>query len=246
VQVKLGSRTFAPSLPATLLALVGVVAVTHLGVWQLQRAAEKQAILDQIEAGEATTHTLAADAATLQRYQTVTANGRYDAAHQVLLDNMPSMQGMPGYRVLTPFELSTGGWVLVDRGWLPMGPSRATLPAVDVAANERTIVGRLDDVPRPGMRLGSPPRGEGWPRVLNFPQRADLERELDRKLGPWIVRLDPAQSDGYERSFVMRPDFGPNRHIAYAVQWFALAVTMLVVFVVVSLQRKRHDDTGTT
>ena len=156
------------------------------------------------------------------------------------------MQGMPGYRVLTPFELSTGGWVLVDRGWLPMGPSRATLPAIDVRANERTIVGRLDDVPRPGMRLGSPPRGEGWPRVLNFPQRADLERELERKLGPWIVRLDPAQGDGYERSFVMRPDFGPNRHIAYAVQWFALAVTMLVVYVVVSLKRNRHDDTPTT
>lgn len=246
MQVKLGSRTFAPSLPTTLLALVGVVAVSHLGVWQLHRAAEKQAILDQIDAGAATTHTLTADAAALQRYQTVAADGHYDVAHQVLLDNMPSLQGMPGYRVLTPFELSTGGWVLVDRGWLPMGSTRATLPSIDVGANERSIVGRLDEVPRPGMRLGLPPRGEGWPRVLNFPQLADLERELDRKLVTWIVRLDPAQSDGYERSFVMRPDFGPNRHIAYAVQWFALAVTMLVVYVVVNLKRNRHDDTGTT
>jgi surfeit locus 1 family protein len=217
--------------------LVGVVAAAHLGVWQLDRAAEKQALLDQIEAGEKTTRTLTADASTLQRYQAVTAQGRYDAAHQVLLDNMPSLQGFPGYRVLTPFELSSGGWVLVDRGWLPIGATRDVLPSISVADTERTIVGRLDEVPRPGMRLGSAPEGSTWPRVMNYPEHSDLERVLDRPLGKRIVRLDPAQPDGYERTFVMRPDFGPNRHIAYAVQWFALAVAMMVIYVLVHLKR---------
>jgi surfeit locus 1 family protein len=217
--------------------LVGMVAVSHLGVWQLNRAAEKQALLDQIDAGATTTRMLTADAATLERYQTVTANGHYDAAHQVLLDNMPSMQGMPGYRVLTPFELSSGGWVLVDRGWLPIGATRSALPSIDVSAAERTIVGRLDEVPRPGMRLGSAPDNTAWPRVMNYPEHADLERVLGRPLGARIVRLDPAQPDGYQRTFAMRPDFGPNRHIAYAVQWFALAVAMLVIYVFVNLKR---------
>ena len=237
MELKFGSRTFAPSLQATLLVLVGVVAVSHLGVWQLNRAAEKQALLDQITVGETTTRTLTADASALQRYQTVTANGRYDAAHQVLLDNMPSMQGMPGYRVLTPFELSSGGWVLVDRGWLPIGASRSVLPSIDVGATERTIVGRLDDVPRPGMRLGKAPDGTTWPRVMNYPEHADLERVLDRALGERIVRLAPEQPDGYARTFEMRPDFGPNRHIAYAVQWFALGVAMLVIYVLLNLKR---------
>jgi len=237
VELKFGSRTFAPSLQATLLVLVGIVAVSHLGVWQLQRGAEKQALLDQIDAGEATTHTLTADASGLQRYQTVTATGHYDSAHQVLLDNMPSIQGLPGYRVLTPFELSTGGWVVVDRGWLPIGASRSVLPSIDVGGAERTIIGRLDEVPRPGMRLGKAPDSTTWPRVMNYPEHADLERVLARPLGTRIVRLDPKQPDGYERSFEMRPDFGPNRHIAYAVQWFAIAVAMLVIYVFVNLKR---------
>jgi surfeit locus 1 family protein len=238
VAIQLGSRSFAPSRFGTLLMLVGVVSVSHLGVWQLNRAAEKRAILEQISAGESNTRPLNSADNELSRYQTVSAKGRYDAAHQLLLDNMPSLRGMPGFRVLTPFELSTGGWILVDRGWLPMGPTRAALPAIDVGTNERTIVGRLDDVPRPGMRLGTPSNNTGWPRVLNFPEHADLERALDRRLGKRIVRLDPAQPDGYERTFAMRPDFGPNRHLGYAVQWFAIAVAMLVVYVIVNLKPK--------
>jgi surfeit locus 1 family protein len=246
VALQLGSRTFAPSLPGTALALLGILSVSHLGVWQLNRAAEKRAILAQISAGESATRPLGPADTDLPRYQTVSATGHYDGSHQVLLDSMPSLRGMPGFRVLTPFEMEGGGWVLVDRGWLPMGPSRAALPAIDVATNERTIVGRLDDVPRPGLRLGSTPNGEDWPRVMNFPQHADLERALGRRLAQRIVRLDPAQSDGFERTFAVRSDFGPNRHIAYAVQWFALAATMLVVYVLVNLKPKRHDDARST
>jgi surfeit locus 1 family protein len=242
VALQLGSRTFAPALASTALALLGIVSVSYLGLWQLDRAAEKRAILEQIAAGESATRQLTTASTELPRYQTVSATGHYDTSHQVLLDNMPSLHGMPGYRVLTPFELQSGEWILVDRGWLRVGASRSILPAIDVATNERTIVGRLDDIPRPGIRLGTQANSEGWPRVMNFPQHADLERVLERKLGPRIVRLDPKQSDGYERSFAVRSDFGPNRHIAYAVQWFALAATMLVVYLVLNFKaKKRHD-----
>lgn len=235
-------RRFAPSRIATLLALVGVVSVGHLGVWQLDRAAEKRAILEQVSAGATTIRPLTSSDTEVARYQAVRASGRYDPARQILLDNMPSPRGMPGYRVLTPFELSGGGWILVDRGWLPMGRTRTELPAIDVDASERSIVGRIDDVPRPGLRLASAPSPAGWPKVMNYPEHAELERVLERPLAPRIVRLDPAERDGFERTFEMRPDFGPNRHIAYAVQWFALAAAILVIYVLVNLKSKQPDD----
>jgi surfeit locus 1 family protein len=240
----LHGRRFAPSLVATLLAIVGIASVVHLGIWQLHRAAEKRALLEQMSAGAATTRTLQSTDETLPRYQTVSATGRYDAAHQILLDNMPSPHGMPGYRVLTPFELDGGGWILVDRGWLPMGRTRAEIPNVDVGSDERKIVGQINEVPRPGLRLGSTQdaAGAGWPRVMNFPEHADLERALDRPLARFIVRLDPAQSDGYERVLAPPPDFGPSRHIAYAVQWFAMGAAMLVIYVLVNLKPKKPDD----
>jgi surfeit locus 1 family protein len=241
----LSGRRFAPSWFATFLALAGIASTISLGLWQLRRADEKQLILTQIEAGAASLQPLASADEPLPRYQTVTAEGRYDTAHQVLLDNMPSLQGRPGYRVLTPFELANGGWILIDRGWIPMGPTREARPSVAVGGDMRTILGRVDELPRPGLRLaGDAADASDWPRVMNFPEHADLERALDRPLAKAIVRLDPSQSDGFERSVAMRADFGPNRHIAYAVQWFAFAATMLVIYVLLNLKpRPAHDRT---
>ena len=51
---------------------------------------------------------------------------------QVLLDNMPSATGVAGYRVLTPWRLEAGQWLLVDRGWIAMGATREQLPDVRV------------------------------------------------------------------------------------------------------------------
>lgn len=217
----------------------------NLGMWQLRRAAEKRALVEQIDAGAATTRQLITTATELPRYQTVTATGHYETAHQILLDNMPSLRGMPGYRVLTPFQLKDGGWILVDRGWLPMGPDRSARPVLEVGEAERTILGRVDELPRPGIRLASgESQATGWPRVMNFPERADLERALDRPLAARIVRLDPSQNDGFERTIAMRTDFGPNRHIAYAVQWFAFAATMFVIYVLLNFKPKLpHDHT---
>jgi surfeit locus 1 family protein len=65
-----------------------------------------------------------------------------------------------------------------------------------------------------------------------------LERVLERKLEGRIVLLDAQQSDGFERIWAMRAGFGPERHLGYAVQWFALAATMFIVFLVMSFKSK--------
>lgn len=238
------TRRFAPSLFATLLTIVGVGLFGRLGWWQLHRADEKQALLDQYAAGQHSIVDLTAAAAgTLPRYQQVRAQGHYDPAHQILLDNMPSERGQPGYRVVTPFELEQGGLMLVDRGWLAMGPTREALPDVTVAADARTIVGRLDDLPRAGIQLGNEdemPTG-GWPHVMNFPQHAAVEKALGRPVLKGLILLDPAQPDGYERAAQMHfssgSEFGPQRHLAYAVQWFAMAAAAVVIYLILGFRR---------
>jgi len=225
--------------------LAGVLACGRLGVWQLHRADEKQALIDQFESGRQQTVTLTAgNADSLPRYQRVELSGRYDGQHQVLLDNMPSERGQPGYRVLTPVALEQGGWLLVDRGWLPLGATRSELPDTAVGDNERVIAGRLDDLPEPGVRLGDnapPDPAASWPRVLSFPRYEELVRALDRPLQRRIVLLDATQPDGYERIWQAHFGFGPERHIAYAAQWFALGVAALVIYLMMSFKR---DNAG--
>jgi surfeit locus 1 family protein len=235
----LANRRFSPTLFGSLLTTVGVALFSLLGIWQLDRAEEKRALLGQFAAGQQSTVAVTAESAnSLPRYQYVQARGRYDPQHQILLDNMPSELGQAGYRVLTPLALEGGGWLLVDRGWIAPGATREALPSVAIDGELRSIVGRLDRLPEPGMRLGdnSADLGAGWPRVLNFPQHEQLERALQRSLVRGVVLLDSAQPDGYERAWRAAYRVGPARHLAYAVQWFAFALVALVLYVITALK----------
>jgi surfeit locus 1 family protein len=239
--LRIGNREFAPPAWGIVLALLGVAAFVSLGYWQLGRAREKQALFDAFTQGSQ--HTV--DAAGLgfdglARYQHVRLRGAYDTTRQLLLDNMPSASGRPGFRVLTPFLRADGlGWVLVDRGWVPLGATREELPDVSVGTGERQVSGVLDVLPIPGMRMGpaAAPGPATWPRVLLFPTEADVESALGVDVESRIVLLDAAAPDGFERKWRPALGFGPERHLGYAIQWFAFALVAVVIFVAVNLRR---------
>jgi surfeit locus 1 family protein len=234
-----GNRRFSPSLLGTLLTAGAATLFVSLGSWQLDRAEEKRALMEQAERGGASVvETTAAGASALPRYQKVRIRGRYDSGRQILLDSMFSPQGRPGYRVLTPLVDAAGGWILVDRGWIAPGRTRAETPDVAVSEEPRTVIGWLDRVPQPGIRLSdATDAGSGWPRVLNFPPHEQLERAFGGQLAEAIVRLDPEQPDGYERPSAPLVGMEPRRHVAYAVQWFAFAALALIIYVVTGLRK---------
>jgi surfeit locus 1 family protein len=246
MRLRIGNRVFAPRPWAVLLTLAALVACVSLGYWQLGRAREKQALIDAFMSGSDVTvdaSGLAFD--ELARYQRIRLRGTYDPTRQILLDNMPSVAGQPGYRVLTPFRRADGrGWVMVDRGWVPLGDSRAVLPDVSVAATERDISGTLDRLPEPGLRVGeaSPAGASGWPRVMLFPTRPDIESALGDAVESRIVLLDAGAPDGYERKWRPSLGFGPERHLGYAVQWFAFALVAVVLFVALNLRREQPAE----
>lgn len=226
------------------LTVFGVAFFMWLGFWQLGRADEKQALLDQYAIAQQTQVEITPqNAASLPRYQRARVAGRYDPAHQILLDNMPSHTGQPGYRVLTPFETPVG-WLLVDRGWLPLGSTRSQLPDVPVNSEEREITGTIDDLPRAGIELAAPAADASapWPRVLSFPQQPALEQQLGHKLLSGVLLLDASQPEGYERIWEAHLGFKPERHIGYAVQWFAFAVAAVILFVITGFRTKKATD----
>ena len=242
--MRIANRNFAPSLLAVAITIAAVLLFVRLAFWQLGRAAEKDELQAKYAAGQRSVVELtAANAATLPQYQRVRARGRYDSDHQILLDSMPSAMGQPGYRVVTPFELEQGGWILVDRGWHRPGATRSDLPDVAVGEDTRVVTGQLNVLPRPGVRLAATPDGgDKWPRVMNYPEAATIERALDRKVLPGLVLLDADQPDGYERVWQARVDMGSDRHISYAVQWFGFALAAIALFVVLGFRRGQLRD----
>ncbi len=242
--IRFANRRFTPSLVGTILVIVGVAAFTQLGLWQLRRAEQKELLQSSYQRGQQSTVTLdAQNIASLPRYQRVSATGRFEGERQFLLDNMPSAQGRPGFRVLTPFRLTSGALILVDRGWIPMGNRRSDVPELDVAETPRVVTGMLDELPRPGLRLGDPSQemATTWPRVVNFPEAATIERALGTAIAERIVLLDASQAEGFERNWLARTTFGPQRHIGYAVQWFAFAFAAVVIYLLLSFKRVDVD-----
>jgi surfeit locus 1 family protein len=244
--LRIGSRVFAPRAASVALAGLGLALFVSLGYWQLGRAREKQALFDSFMAGsQDTVDATGLGFDELARYQHVRLRGSYDATRQILLDNMPSVAGRPGYRVLTPLARADGrGWVLVDRGWVPLGATREDLPDVTVGVREREVSGILDVLPIPGLRVGpaASPGAGGWPRVLLFPTEADVESALGVNVESRIVLLDAGAPDGFERKWRPSLGFGPERHLGYAIQWFAFALVTVVLFVSLNLRRVGADQ----
>lgn len=210
---------FLPLLPITL----------GLGFWQLQRADQKRALLASYESRRqsAPIPVATVDPASDHLYVRVEVDGVPDTAHQFLLDNR-MRSGHPGFEVLTPVALDDGTWVLVNRGWIAAGASRAQLPDIPALAERVHWIGYLYQVPGKPLVLGSD-EAAGWPQVVEQIDRGQLERRLGHPLFPDVVRLE--HSPGLDTGWTM-VNLPPEQHIGYAVQWFAMATALAILLVV--------------
>lgn len=247
MSLRIANREFVPRPWAVVVTVAALAAFVSLGWWQIGRGRDKQAMIESFQRGTQSSVQLQGGVTVdeLPRYQHIRAEGRYQPDRQILLDNMPSQAGRPGFRVLTPFKRAgSDRLLLVDRGWVPLGDSRANLPPVFVSPEFRAVSGRLDEFPAPGVRVGDAgvAGDTRWPRLLNFPRQQDVVQALGAKVESRIVLLDPAAPNGYERVWRPAMRFGPERHLGYAVQWFALALAALIVFIALSLRPVTTDN----
>ena len=223
--------------------LMGALAAIFglLGHWQWRLGQQRAAQYARFERGAA--HVLALGGAPLRSvplYQRISVRGRYDGAHQFLLDNSIH-DGADGYEVLTPLLRPGAPAVLVDRGWVAFTGSRAQLPETHLAVSGPvTVIGRVGPLPAAGLSFGRapPPPGPQWPKVTSFPRAAELRAALGRPLATRIILLDAAAAHGYVRTWTL-PGMPALENWGYAIQWWAFALTAGVIWLVLSLRRSR-------
>lgn len=232
-------------------ALLVLALLLWAGFWQLDRAEEKRRIgVAQTYRSDKAPLELRPgllEAGALERlvYRRARARGNYRVERQYLLDNR-THKGVAGYHVLTPMRLENSDvHVLVNRGWLPVGPDRARLPDVGVSGERLSEEGYLVTPPGSGLVLGASGYDDsGWPRVV---QRVDLERireQLEAPLLPLVMRLSPDSGHGYLREWRVRTGLSPERHVGYAIQWFAMAAALVLLCIWVAVRRIPEDHHG--
>ena len=220
-------------IPAVLAILVS------LGFWQLDRAKEKQAYLDE-RAARAGLPAIAVESVTLGPGQSGVAAqvvGRFDGLGQFLWDNR-TYEGRPGFHVLTPFVIRDSGIrILVDRGWIPLEGSREDLPRPSIPLGQRQIEGQLYE-PLKGFTLE-----QAAPEFAS-PLRQNLDLEsyaasAPFDIQPYVLRLSSKAKDGFVRVWPVIQETSVQRHRAYAVQWFGMA-GVFVVIVAAFIRRQRR------
>ena len=224
---------------AVLGVLAGVSLFCTLGTWQIHRAQAKQALLDRYAASaQVPTQPFAIKAAVAGAITHVKVRGHYEAARQLLLDNQ-SHQQRPGYQVWTPLRLHSGELMMVNRGWIPL-TNRAALPVLSAPPELQQLTGYWQPLPKAGMRLAPVAcvKATTYPQLVNYPTAQDLACLLGEPVVGGELLLDADQPAGYARVWNFDSGIPPSRHYGYAVQWFALATTLMVIFFKLNLKRK--------
>ena len=238
---------------ATLSALVVISIGCGAGIWQLNRAEQKIRLGESLATKlgmpilNANTADLSSELATERR---ITARGRFLREEAVWLDNRPrpipegiSNTAQAGFYLMMPLVLEGQKKVLwINRGWAPRNNlNRVELPPITTPDDIVVIDGV--GFPHPGRvyELGQQTETISQPRIE---QNFDLSKEA--KLHPWdqlpfIVRESSSnKSDGLVRNWPL-PTNGVDRHYAYAFQWFALAISGFLFWLITGFLRYRRE-----
>jgi surfeit locus 1 family protein len=144
----------------------------------------------------------------------------------------------PGYWVVTPFMLDTGGTVLVNRGFVPQGweqPARRDGEALDGGPTSVTGLLRPNEEPN----LFTP--DDRTPDSIFFARNIEaiaLAKELDAPVAPFTIDLIASETPpgGLPQAGETR-FFFTNNHLQYALTWYGLAVALLAVFAAFAWRR---------
>lgn len=215
-----------------------------LANWQLNRAHEKEALAARI-ASLSKDAPVALTAAEIQardvEWRRVTVHGRFVPRYGILIDNRIH-HGTAGYHVVMPLEIGASGsgrYVLVNRGWTVANPDRSKLPDVRTPAGAVDVTGLATTPSHRFVELASETtQGRVW-------QNLTLERyrkAFSIAIQPVVIEQESPLDDGLVREWDP-PNLGVDRHYGYAFQWFALAATILVFYLVTHVKRRPPEET---
>ncbi|WP_439860274.1 SURF1 family protein [Pseudomonas sp. MBLB4136] len=230
---------FRPGLLPSLVVLALLPLLLGLGAWQLSRADDKRALLDAQQARRLAAPLSVDQLAQRQdwAYTRVSLRGRFDGEHALLLDNR-IRGGQAGVEVLQPFyDQASGLWLLLNRGWLPW-PDRRVAPTFATPDDTLSLTAWAYVPLGEPFLLQQDAPAQGWPRLITQVEPQALWQRLGRAGLGHELRLEPGPA-AFEVDWPLVA-MSPDKHLGYAVQWFALAATLLGLFIYFGLHNARE------
>ena len=213
-----------------------------LGTWQVERLFWKQGLIAERQAalGAPPTELPASLAAARGlEYHRVRATGTFLNDRELYL-GATSEDGRPGYHVITPLRLADGAIILVDRGFVPQERRSPESRAAGEFQGEVTVTGllRLPPEGKPHWFLPKNSAERNYWIYVDISEMAAAQH-LDGVL-PFYIDADATPNPGGLPIGGQTRLALPNDHLQYAITWYALAVALLVIYIVFIRQRARE------
>jgi len=237
-EIHIKNYIFKASLIPSIITCALLYLMISLGNWQLERADYKANLQSIIESRQniepIPLDELSNKAEDDWLYHPASVSGEYDTEHQIYFDNQVHNM-VAGYSVFTPLKLDNDTGILINRGWLAIGKSRNELPDIKIEMqNLITISGLLSLPPSKGMVLSNSANGYMvWPAVLQYIDTFEIEKQLGYKLLPMVLIVNDSQKTSLE-VMPVKINMRSEKHTAYAFQWFALSLTLLIIYIIVN------------
>ena len=230
---------FTPSWLMIILALLFISLFTRLGFWQIQRADQKERMLAaKAELAKKAPIEWSANQILPLQYQRIKVQGYY-LPDLFLLDNQHQNHQF-GYDVISPLLLNDGTLVMVDRGWILGDSTRRSFPKVDIPQELIKLKGNVY-FPSTNQWLLGPnmEKKEDKIIILELLDAKLVGQVLQKKVYPFIIRLDKQEPFGFVREWAT-VSMPPERHLAYALQWFVMALVILIIFVALNVKKQNE------
>jgi len=246
IRIKTKNYIFKPALIPSLITIALLYLMISLGLWQIDRAEYKanlQSIIESKKNTQAIPLNLIKNTATEENqnewlYQPVYIEGSYDLSHQIYFDNQIN-NTVAGYSVYTPLKLSSNTAILINRGWVPLGINRINLPDISINNSNKSIklTGLLTPPPSKTLVLSDNANSYlKWPAVLQYIDITEIEKHLDYQLLPVTIIMNNQSQTSLE-ILPVKINMRSEKHTAYAFQWFALSLAVLIIYIVVNTKR---------
>ena len=217
-----------------------------LGFWQIDRADQKNVLNSnytdrQQEAIIVLDKNNVIDEKSSLLWRKVEFEGSFINKQNIILDNQIFNQ-IAGFNIITPFKIKgSDSLVLVNRGWHPNLKNREMLPIINEVSGERILQGHIASFPVSGIKLGKNNIETLNSQIFRFQRldAAELNYFFSAKIMPYMIYLDPIiDKELYGNFKLPAPD--SQKNYGYAFQWFAFAITLLIIFIRLSMKRKSN------
>ena len=214
---------------ASLTFLLLLLLVLSLGVWQIDRGYNKKELENTFLERQSQPVKEIKYNAFLESdlYRNVVLEGKY-LEKIFFLDNRIH-NGKPGLKVFSPFETTNNNLVLVSRGWIEL-EDRSKLPTVNTTKNVLKLQGVLRPESQDFVLENEEMNNKNNPILLQTVNLSELSNFLGKPLSPYILELSELSESAFVKTW--QPiNLSSFRHFGYAVQWFGLAVVLIVGYV---------------